>query len=42
MTSITSGVLVEQLASLGVRHGGVLVVQMSFRAARPVEGSRVL
>jgi len=32
------GTLVEQLLSLGVRKGGVLLVHTSFRAVRPVEG----
>lgn len=30
--------LVQQLADLGVRRGGVLLVHASFRAVRPVEG----
>src|SRR5919202_2951903 len=30
--------LTEQLRSLGVRPGGVLLVHTSFRAVRPVEG----
>lgn len=35
---VTAAQLVEQLQSLGVRRGGVLLVHTSFRAVRPVEG----
>lgn len=34
----TKGELAEQLRTLGVRAGGVLLVHTSFRAVRPIEG----
>jgi aminoglycoside 3-N-acetyltransferase len=37
-TVATTSSLTADLQSLGVRHGGVLVVHTSFRAVRPVEG----
>ena len=37
-TSIGHAELVGQLRALGVRRGGVLLVHMSYRAVRPVEG----
>lgn len=36
--ALSHGDLVDQLAALGVRAGGVLEVHASFRALRPVEG----
>jgi aminoglycoside N3'-acetyltransferase len=41
MTSWTSQALAEQLHSLGVRRGGVLVVHMSYRAVRPIAGGPI-
>ena len=38
MTLTTSHALAGQLRTLGVRRGSVLVVHMSYRAVRPVEG----
>jgi aminoglycoside 3-N-acetyltransferase len=38
MIAIDHATLVSQLAALGVREGGVLLVHTSFRAVRPVEG----
>lgn len=38
METISKTKLVEQLRALGVLEGGVLLVHMSFRAVRPVEG----
>jgi aminoglycoside N3'-acetyltransferase len=38
MDPVTTSALATQLRALGVRPGGVLVVHMSFRAVRPVEG----
>lgn len=38
MRSIAISELTEQLTSLGVERGGVLLVHTSFRAVRPVEG----
>jgi aminoglycoside N3'-acetyltransferase len=35
---VTAKSLADDLRALGVREGGVLVVHMSFRAVRPVEG----
>src|SRR4051812_41882302 len=35
---MTRAQLVEQLQSLGVRRGGVLLVHTSFNAVRPVQG----
>jgi aminoglycoside N3'-acetyltransferase len=37
-SSISQEQLIEQLRTLGVRQGGVLVVHMSYRAVRPVDG----
>jgi len=37
-SSISQAQLVEQLRTLGVRQGGVLVVHTSYRAVRPVDG----
>ena len=37
-SSISQAQLVEELRTLGVRQGGVLVVHMSYRAVRPVDG----
>jgi aminoglycoside N3'-acetyltransferase len=36
--SISRAQLVDQLRTLGVRQGGVLVVHLSYRTVRPVEG----
>jgi aminoglycoside N3'-acetyltransferase len=38
LPSVTTAQLTDQLRALGVRPGGVLVVHMSFRAVRPVDG----
>ncbi|WP_426749666.1 AAC(3) family N-acetyltransferase [Myxococcus sp. Y35] len=38
MNEVSGAQMVEQLRSLGVRQGGVLLVHTSFRAVRPVEG----
>jgi aminoglycoside N3'-acetyltransferase len=38
MDPVTASTLATQLRALGVRHGGVLVLHMSYRAVRPVEG----
>lgn len=38
MDPVTTSALATQLRAIGVRHGGILVVHMSFRAVRPVEG----
>ena len=38
METISKTKLVEQLRALGVREGGVLLVHISYRAVRPVEG----
>jgi aminoglycoside 3-N-acetyltransferase len=38
MPEVSIRKLVEQLRTLGVREGGVLLVHTSFRAVRPVEG----
>ena len=35
---MTVGQIVEQLESLGVREGSVVLVHTSFKAVRPVEG----
>jgi aminoglycoside N3'-acetyltransferase len=38
MAARTAGELIEQLRTLGVEPGGVLLVHTSYRAVRPVEG----
>ncbi len=38
METISRDALIAQLKALGVRAGGVLLVHMSYRAVRPVEG----
>ncbi|TQF11347.1 AAC(3) family N-acetyltransferase [Myxococcus llanfairpwllgwyngyllgogerychwyrndrobwllllantysiliogogogochensis] len=38
MREVSQREMVEQLRSLGVREGGVLLVHTSFKAVRPVEG----
>ncbi|WP_137862135.1 MULTISPECIES: AAC(3) family N-acetyltransferase [unclassified Sphingomonas] len=38
MEMISRNELLEQLRDLGVREGGVLLVHMSYRAVRPIEG----
>jgi aminoglycoside 3-N-acetyltransferase len=41
MVDVTADELADQLRTLGVRRGGVLLVHTSFRAVRPVEGGPV-